>query len=211
MWSSLVRFFSFNSEHAHVPQVDPNTVFQPPVPEDEDLDFQAEDEEGLESIFQYTEGAHRSLGAESDQYPNLPESERDPRRRFTTSTKKLCWNNAESIPGRDPARWKRDIIGNVIFKKFTNCYGPICYQYDHWFPHAKGGKSDSDNCQVLMSMANNWKSDKWPINTQDIADGQRNFWENTTLSDHDMDVIEYTIFGNIRDQNSKDVSYPRSD
>mmetsp|Transcript_31690 Transcript_31690/g.48521 ORF Transcript_31690/g.48521 Transcript_31690/m.48521 type:complete len:115 (-) Transcript_31690:173-517(-) len=98
-----------------------------------------------------------------EELPNVPESQRDPRRRFTAATKRKCWEKAANVPFRDPARWKRDITGNVIFRKFTNCYGPLCFQYDHWKPHAKGGKSDVANCKVLRSMTNNFKSDKYPI------------------------------------------------
>ena len=51
--------------------------------------------------------------------------------------------------GRDLDRWRLDAVGNPVFKKNVNCYGHLCYEYDHIVPFSKGGETTVDNCQLL--------------------------------------------------------------
>ena len=88
------------------------------------------------------------------------EIERDPRRAFTTVMKRECWQKQANVTGRDPVRWKRDMVENILFYPASNCYGPVCYQYDHTYPWAKGGRTSVENCEALQSSVNNFKSDK---------------------------------------------------
>ncbi|KAG2292616.1 hypothetical protein Bca52824_039285 [Brassica carinata] len=38
-------------------------------------------------------------------------------RSFPYSVKQQCWEKAEKIKGRDPERWRRDPLGNIVFRK----------------------------------------------------------------------------------------------
>lgn len=65
------------------------------------------------------------------------------------------------MPGRDPERWKKDKVGNVLFRKHTSCsYQSTCHQYDHIIARAKGGQTVLENCQILQTVLNNKKSDQ---------------------------------------------------
>ncbi|KAK9107561.1 hypothetical protein Syun_023572 [Stephania yunnanensis] len=71
-------------------------------------------------------------------------------RSFPHSVKQQCWDKAEKIKGRDPDRWRRDSLGNIVFRKLVGCPGCLCHDYDHILPYSKGGKSTLENCQVLQ-------------------------------------------------------------
>jgi hypothetical protein len=51
--------------------------------------------------------------------------------------KQQCWEKAEKIPGRDPERWRRDALGNIVFRKLVGCPGCLCHDYDHILPYSK--------------------------------------------------------------------------
>ncbi|KAE8707415.1 HNH endonuclease isoform 2 [Hibiscus syriacus] len=78
-----------------------------------------------------------------------PDSSPNPRS-FPYSVKQQCWEKAEKVKGRDPARWRRDAVGNIVFRKLVGCSGCLCHDYDHIIPYSKGGKSMLENCQVLQ-------------------------------------------------------------
>ena len=65
-----------------------------------------------------------------------PLDERGPRS-FPNDVKAACWEKAEIVPGRDPARWRKDAAGNTVFRKLTGCEGCLCYEYDHIVPYSK--------------------------------------------------------------------------
>ncbi|KAI3463966.1 hypothetical protein Pfo_020629 [Paulownia fortunei] len=71
-------------------------------------------------------------------------------RSFPYSVKQQCWEKADKIKGRDPDRWRRDPLGNIVFRKLVGCPGCLCHDYDHIVPYSKGGKSTLENCQVLQ-------------------------------------------------------------
>ncbi|XP_031282591.1 uncharacterized protein LOC116141212 [Pistacia vera] len=78
-----------------------------------------------------------------------PDSSANPRS-FPYSVKQQCWEKAEKVRGRDPDRWRRDAVGNIVFRKLVGCPGCLCHDYDHILPYSKGGKSTLENCQVLQ-------------------------------------------------------------
>ncbi|KAJ7978438.1 HNH endonuclease [Quillaja saponaria] len=47
-----------------------------------------------------------------------------------------CWEKAEKIKGRDPERWRRDPLGNIVFGKLVGCPGCLCHDYDHIVPYS---------------------------------------------------------------------------
>lgn len=58
-------------------------------------------------------------------------------RSFPHSVKQQCWDKAEKIKGRDPDRWRRDPLGNTVFRKLVGCPGCLCHDYDHILPFSK--------------------------------------------------------------------------
>ena len=58
-------------------------------------------------------------------------------RSFPYSVKQQCWDKAEKIKGRDPDRWRRDALGNTVFRKLVGCPGCLCHDYDHILPYSK--------------------------------------------------------------------------
>ncbi|KAE8661756.1 two-component response regulator-like APRR1-like [Hibiscus syriacus] len=64
--------------------------------------------------------------------------EEDRPRFFDSKAKSRCWANAEVVPGRHPVRWLKDAAGNTVCKRFCNCQGCLCSEYDHIFPFSKG-------------------------------------------------------------------------
>ncbi|KAK8657708.1 hypothetical protein V6N13_035934 [Hibiscus sabdariffa] len=79
---------------------------------------------------------------------------------FDSKAKSKCWANAEVVPGRHPERWRKDAAGNIVCKRFCNCQGCLCFEYDHIVPFSKGGESTAENCQILQTRVNRYKSDK---------------------------------------------------
>lgn len=65
-----------------------------------------------------------------------PNSNSNPRS-FPHGVKQQCWDKAEKIRGRDPDRWRRDPLGNIVFRKLVGCPGCLCHDYDHILPYSK--------------------------------------------------------------------------
>jgi hypothetical protein len=83
----------------------------------------------------------------SPQIEELKEDEETGERRiFSKLQKDLCWNQAASIPFRDPQRWKFDAVGNPVMYHLKGCKGSLCHEYDHILPYSKGGKTVLNNC-----------------------------------------------------------------
>ena len=118
--------------------------------------------------------------------------EQGDQRIFTKAQKDLCWNNATSIPGRDPKRWKFDPVGNPIVYGLRGCMGALCHEYDHIVPFSKGGKTVVENCQVLQTSVNRWKSNKVNVPLMELNDSSKKL----RLTHQEMDLIEYGIYGN---------------
>jgi len=58
-------------------------------------------------------------------------------RSFPHSVKQKCWEKADKVKGRDPDRWRRDALGNTVFRKLVGCPGCLCHDYDHIVPYSK--------------------------------------------------------------------------
>ncbi|KAK3026511.1 hypothetical protein RJ639_041808 [Escallonia herrerae] len=70
-------------------------------------------------------------------------SNKDERTRlFDHKAKATCWANAETVPNRHPERWRKDAAGNVVCKRFCNCQGCLCFEYDHIIPYSKDKELD---------------------------------------------------------------------
>ncbi|CAO2818572.1 unnamed protein product [Amaranthus hypochondriacus] len=118
-------------------------------------------------------------------------SEYNPRS-FPYSVKQQCWEKAEKVKGRDPSRWRRDPLGNIVFRKLVGCPGCLCHDYDHILPYSKGGKSTLENCQVLQATVNRSKGNRTDISRAELI--QRSSY--CRVSDRDMDLLELSAYGN---------------
>ncbi|KAJ9677432.1 hypothetical protein PVL29_022427 [Vitis rotundifolia] len=115
-------------------------------------------------------------------------------RSFPYSVKQQCWEKAEKIKGRDPERWRRDALGNIVFRKLVGCPGCLCHDYDHIVPYSKGGKSTLENCQVLQATVNRSKGNRTEISKADLI--QKSSY--CRVSGRDMDLLELSAYGNVR-------------
>ncbi|CAL5198390.1 unnamed protein product [Lathyrus oleraceus] len=115
-------------------------------------------------------------------------------RSFSLNVKQKCWEKADKVKGRDPDRWRRDPLGNLIFRKLVGCPGCLCHDYDHIVPYSKGGQSTLENCQVLQATVNRSKGNRTDISRSDLI--QKSSY--CRVSDRDMDMLELSAFGNVR-------------
>ncbi|CAN1312508.1 hypothetical protein LINPERPRIM_LOCUS28660 [Linum perenne] len=106
-------------------------------------------------------------------------------RSFPNSVKLQCWEKAEKVKGRDPARWRRDPLGNIVFRKLVGCPGCLCHDYDHIVPYSK-------------VTANRSKGNRTELSRAELI-SRSNYCR---VSGRDMDLVESLSYGNV--QHSKD-------
>lgn len=115
-------------------------------------------------------------------------------RSFPYNVKQQCWEKAEKIKGRDPDRWRRDALGNIVFRKLVGCPGCLCHDYDHIVPYSKGGPSTLENCQVLQATVNRSKGNRTELSRSELI--QKSSY--CRVSGRDMDLLELSAYGNVR-------------
>ncbi|XP_030477017.1 uncharacterized protein LOC115694037 isoform X2 [Syzygium oleosum] len=141
----------------------------------------------------------QSLQISLDEAATAPPSPNPNPRSFPYVVKQQCWDKAEKVKGRDPDRWRRDAVGNIVFRKLVGCPGCLCHDYDHIVPYSKGGKSTLENCQVLQATVNRSKGNQTEISRADLI--RRSSY--CRVSDRDLDLLELSAYGNVRrDQDS---------
>lgn len=74
--------------------------------------------------------------------------------------KEHAWEKAKKIRSRNPNLWRRDEMGNPIYKPVYGKGGDHGWEVDHKNPRAKGGSDSKRNLQALQTKANREKSDK---------------------------------------------------
>uniref|UniRef100_A0A0D9XIP2 HNH nuclease domain-containing protein n=1 Tax=Leersia perrieri TaxID=77586 RepID=A0A0D9XIP2_9ORYZ len=114
-------------------------------------------------------------------------------RSFDGKTRSACWQKAAVVMGRHPERWRQDAAGNVVCRRFLSCYGCLCYEYDHIVPFSKGGESTVDNCQILQTRVNRFKSDKTLIEQAEM----QGFSCDIKFTERELDVIEMAVYGDV--------------
>ncbi|KAK4744152.1 hypothetical protein SAY87_010464 [Trapa incisa] len=114
-------------------------------------------------------------------------------RSFPYTVKQQCWEKAEKVRGRDPDRWRKDAVGNIVFRKLVGCPGCLCHDYDHIVPYSKGGQSTLENCQVLQATVNRSKGNQTDISRTELI--RRSSY--CRVSDRDMDMLELASYGNV--------------
>ncbi|KAL1831593.1 hypothetical protein ACET3Z_001244 [Daucus carota] len=102
-------------------------------------------------------------------------------RSFPYSVKQKCWEKAERVKGRDPDRWRRDVLGNTLFRKLVGCPGCLCHDYDHILPYSK-------------ATVNRSKGNRTEISKADLI--QKSSY--CRVSGRDMDLLELSAYGNVR-------------
>ncbi|CAA7393511.1 unnamed protein product [Spirodela intermedia] len=124
---------------------------------------------------------------------NQNQKEKERPRFFDAKAKAQCWEKADVVSGRHPERWRKDAAGNIVCKRFWNCHGCLCYEYDHIVPFSKGGESTADNCQILQTRVNRFKSDKEWVERAELE----GFSCDVKFTDKELDVIEMAVYGNV--------------
>ncbi|CAH9144055.1 unnamed protein product [Cuscuta epithymum] len=112
---------------------------------------------------------------------------------FDSLVKKHCWAKADTVPGRHPDRWRKDSAGNIVCKRFCNCQGCLCFEYDHIVPFSKGGESVAENCQILQTRVNRLKSDKNEIDVTRL----KGYSCDIKFTDKELDIIEMAVYGDV--------------
>ena len=82
--------------------------------------------------------------------------------KFDDQTINAVWEKATIIEGEDPTDFRRDILGNLLYRGSYGKQTILGWEIDHIKPVAKGGTDDLENLQVLQSSANSKKGDNYP-------------------------------------------------
>ncbi|KAI3970868.1 hypothetical protein MKX01_024515 [Papaver californicum] len=112
---------------------------------------------------------------------------------FDAKAKSLCWAKADVLIGRHPERWRKDAAGNIVCKRFCNCQGCLCFEYDHIIPFSKGGESTVENCQILQTRVNRYKSDNDKLDKSELE----GFSCDIKFTDKELDVVEMAVYGDV--------------
>ncbi|KAL3821430.1 hypothetical protein ACJIZ3_007335 [Penstemon smallii] len=112
---------------------------------------------------------------------------------FDMKAKSMCWAKAETLQGRHPERWRKDAAGNIVCKRFANCQGCLCFEYDHIIPFSKGGESVAENCQILQTRVNRFKSNKQEVDSSEL----KGYSCDVKFTDKELDIVEMAVYGDV--------------
>jgi len=113
---------------------------------------------------------------------------------FAYYIKDQCWKQSPPMVGRDPDRWRMDAVGNPVLNALRGCQGPYCHEYDHIVPYSKGGKSVLENCQVLQTKVNRYKSNLVDVSFSDLKNSSAPIFYN----EKEMDLLEKAVYGDVK-------------
>ncbi|XP_056170870.1 uncharacterized protein LOC115694037 isoform X1 [Syzygium oleosum] len=99
----------------------------------------------------------QSLQISLDEAATAPPSPNPNPRSFPYVVKQQCWDKAEKVKGRDPDRWRRDAVGNIVFRKLVGCPGCLCHDYDHIVPYSKVKQRDVSRTLLYLRCVLFWK------------------------------------------------------
>lgn len=77
----------------------------------------------------------------------------------TQKQKDAVWDKAKKVRGKDPAMYRQDPYGNVMYKPSHGKASGMGWDVDHIKPQAKGGSDATRNLQALNSSVNRSKGD----------------------------------------------------
>ena len=72
-----------------------------------------------------------------------------------------CWAQASTVRGRNPDLWRKDEMGNLLYKPSYGSHGQYGWHIDHRNPKARGGTDHRRNLRVLYWESNLRKSDRY--------------------------------------------------
>ncbi len=78
---------------------------------------------------------------------------------ITDDDKNWAWDQAPKVRGKSPDLYRRDEMGNEIYKPSYGLQGDKSWEIDHRNPVAKGGTDHRRNLRALQTKANRDKSD----------------------------------------------------
>ncbi|KAJ9553655.1 hypothetical protein OSB04_017700 [Centaurea solstitialis] len=140
-------------------------------------------------IKSFLEVADISVRVDMNTTPGTSPKRSSPTRRFNKKMRIQCWEKADVVPGRDPDRWRRDLVGNPVCRKLNGCEGPACFEYDHIIPYSA----------FLQQRINRFKSNKQNLSLKVLSDASCNY----KLNDYDFDIVERAVYGNVTDSAGK--------
>ena len=80
----------------------------------------------------------------------------------TRPQREIAWDKARPIRGKNPRLFRRDRLGNEIYKPAYGMQGPKSWEVDHSYPKSKGGTDSPRNLQAMQTRANRRKGDRYP-------------------------------------------------
>jgi len=80
---------------------------------------------------------------------------------WTKEDKDKVWEKGQEIRGKNPNLYRKDKLGNEIYKPAYGKYGDKGWNIDHSKPKNKGGTDHINNLQPMKSRANSSKKDKY--------------------------------------------------
>ncbi|MEX2477692.1 MAG: HNH endonuclease signature motif containing protein [Gracilimonas sp.] len=79
---------------------------------------------------------------------------------MTSNRKDEVWQKARKVRGKDPKLYRRDVMGNVIYKPSYGKASEMGWEIDHSKPKSKGGTDHLNNLRPLQTSANRSKGNK---------------------------------------------------
>ena len=76
--------------------------------------------------------------------------------------KEIAWQNAGKVRGKNPNLYRRDVLGNEIYKPAYGTQGEKGWEVDHSNPRSSGGTDSPRNLQAMQTGANRSKGNKYP-------------------------------------------------
>ena len=80
----------------------------------------------------------------------------------TEYQKRVAWENAKKLRGKNPNLYRRDRFGNPIYKPAYGTQGEQGWEVDHSHAKAKSGTDSPRNLQAMQTKANRAKGKRYP-------------------------------------------------
>ena len=71
------------------------------------------------------------------------------------------WEKGQPIRGKNPDLYRRDCLGNTIYKPNYGMCTPMGWEVDHSKPRCEGGTDHLNNLQPMQASANRRKGGKY--------------------------------------------------
>jgi len=80
---------------------------------------------------------------------------------FTDERLDQIWDKGQTIKGKDPNLYRKDIKGHKMYKHSYGKMSEMGWNVDHSKPVSKGGTDHLNNLQPMNSRANSSKGNKY--------------------------------------------------